>query len=154
MQLKYNFAWELISHFESFSPVPYMIPGEMHFTIGFGRTGSYIRSKDIATREVEKAWVLNRICQIDKELDTIIPMRLDFNQTAVLISFIYNVGFNAFLKSTLFKCIKTGNLSNVPSELQRWTKGSAGQTMLGLVKRRKIESLVWKDPINLKLIKK
>lgn len=62
------------------------------------------------------------------------------NQFDACISFIYNLGWGAFLGSTLCKKIKANpNDVTIPVEFQKWTK-AGGKILPGLVRRRKAEA--------------
>lgn len=56
-----------------------------------------------------------------------------------LVSFCFNIGINAFNKSTLAKMIKSGSLNGIPAQIRRW-KWDNGIEVPGLVNRRKFES--------------
>lgn len=57
---------------------------------------------------------------------------------AAFISFSYNVGPDAFCKSTLVKKLNAGDVRGACAELSRWTK-AGGQVRQGLVNRRRSE---------------
>jgi lysozyme len=59
-------------------------------------------------------------------------------QRAALYSFTYNVGTEAFSKSTLLKKLNAGDQSGACDELRRW-KLAGGKKWKGLIKRREIE---------------
>src|SRR3712207_5629714 len=46
---------------------------------------------------------------------------LDQDQFDALVSFCFNVGIDAFRKSSLVKCVNCGSLADVPDELRKWT---------------------------------
>lgn len=57
---------------------------------------------------------------------------------AALTSFTYNVGINAFRKSTLLRKLNAGDLKGACGELDRWVY-AGGKKFNGLVTRRKAE---------------
>jgi lysozyme len=144
MKTDFELAWKMISYFEGFSDVPYKLPGEKYYTIGYGRTGIEVQVNSKTTRQAEELWVKERLKKWDAQIRAKLNTKLltDY-QMAVLISFSYNVGLSAFLGSSVFTAIKNGNLYLVPSKLDLWVKGADGQVLSGLVKRRGIEGLVW-----------
>lgn len=63
------------------------------------------------------------------------------NQQAALLSFSFNTGWECGDEGfdSLNKAIKGGKLYNVPVYLKKYTNGK----LLGLVRRRRAEGLVW-----------
>jgi lysozyme len=59
-------------------------------------------------------------------------------QFDALISFVYNVGTGAFLKSTLLSKLNAGDYAGAAAEFPKWNK-SAGHVELGLIIRRALE---------------
>jgi lysozyme len=149
LKLKHELAWKLISHFEGFRSTPYRLPGERYLTIGYGRTGADIKFSDQTSVKVEKAWVMNRIERIDNQLQICVKTKLKPNEMAALISFVYNVGINAFIKSTLLIEINNQNYKSISEQFQRWTKDSDGTVLSGLIKRRAMEYSIWESGANI-----
>jgi lysozyme len=71
-------------------------------------------------------------------------VRVDLNQHQynALVSFAFNVGSNAFKKSTLLKRLNAGDYAAVPEQMRRWIF-SAGQQIKGLKNRREKEIALW-----------
>ena len=67
---------------------------------------------------------------------------LEQHQFDALVSFCFNVGINAYKKSTLVKRIKSGDSDDVPNQLMRWVY-VAGTKSKGLTNRRKAEVKLW-----------
>lgn len=57
---------------------------------------------------------------------------------AAAVSFAYNVGVNAYCKSTMAAKVKAGDLAGACAQLSRWVYAK-GQKLPGLVKRRAAE---------------
>lgn len=68
------------------------------------------------------------------------------NQFNALVSFTYNVGVEAFKKSTLLKKLNAGDIQAPTSELPRW-KWAGGKVLRGLVSRRENEIQVYNTPV-------
>lgn len=66
------------------------------------------------------------------------------NQFDALVSFAFNVGVGAFLKSTLLRKLNAGDYSEVPTQMRRWNK-SAGKVLDGLRNRREKEIALWES---------
>lgn len=67
---------------------------------------------------------------------------LSDNQFCALVSFSFNVGHEAFSRSTLLTFVNQQLFDRVPQQFMRWTK-SAGKELPGLVRRRKAEVSLW-----------
>lgn len=63
---------------------------------------------------------------------------LNQNQFDALVSFVFNVGRQAFYTSTLRKVLNDGKYVKVPEQLRRWNR-SGGKVVQGLINRRENE---------------
>ena len=64
------------------------------------------------------------------------------NQFDALVSFVFNIGVHAFVKSTLLKKLNAGEYDQVPDQLRRWIY-SGGKVVWGLINRREKEIERW-----------
>jgi lysozyme len=80
--------------------------------------------------------------RFERVVDATITVPLNDNQFAALVSFAFNVGVDAFAKSTLRKKLNAGQYDAVPGELMKWVS-SKGKRMDGLVNRRAAEIGTW-----------
>ncbi|MDC8446468.1 MAG: lysozyme [Nitrosomonas sp.] len=64
------------------------------------------------------------------------------NQFDALVSFAFNVGAEAFRKSTLVRALNQGQYDQVPTQLRRWVRDN-GVVVPGLVNRREKEIELW-----------
>ena len=64
------------------------------------------------------------------------------NQFDALVSFAFNVGAEAFRKSTLVRALNQGQYDQVPTQLRRWVRDN-GVVVPGLVNRREKEIDLW-----------
>lgn len=71
-----------------------------------------------------------------------IKVKLNANQIAALIDFVFNAGAGNFEISTIRRVINRGDLTAVPAQLMRWVF-ARGVKLPGLVKRRKAEAALW-----------
>lgn len=112
-------------------------------TVGYGFTDPQILKKyanGISEKqaEVELANILlNNLHQIKKILS---ETKLNHHQLAALLSFTYNIGINAFQRSTLCKVIRANpnDKQGVTEQFLRW-KYVNKQEVRGLLNRRKAE---------------
>lgn len=141
MEKKYVIALELIKRYEGFSPVAYKdYVGVL--TVGFGRT---LGSMSPTTVEAEELWLFNKLLKLNTFLNLVVRVKQNSNQMAALMSFCYNVGENAFLNSTLLKCINTNTATEeITRQFMRWDKAN-GKPLAGLTKRRREEALIYRS---------
>lgn len=73
----------------------------------------------------------------------LVKVELADHQFDTLVSFVFNVGINAFRKSTLLRKLNAGDYNAVKTELGRWIY-AAGKPVLRL--RREEEARQWETP--------
>ena len=110
-----------------------------------------ISSKSVVYRKgltVQQCWDL-----LDQDLDSaeasvnsMVKVPLNQNQFDALVSFVFNVGNNAFRDSTLLKMLNAGHFDQVPTQLRRWIRDN-GKIVKGLINRREKEISLWNTPI-------
>lgn len=71
-----------------------------------------------------------------------VKVKLNANQIAALIDFVFNAGAGNFEISTIRKVINRGDFASVPAQLMRWVYAK-GVKLPGLVRRRKAEAALW-----------
>lgn len=112
------------------------------WTIGWGHTGDDVteglcwtqaRADEVLTQD------LQRFCTA---VDNAVFVKLSDNQFAALVDFVYNVGVEAFEKSTLLRLLNEGNYSDAAKQFQYWDH-SAGRVIEGLSRRRAAETALF-----------
>jgi lysozyme len=76
-------------------------------------------------------------------VDDLVTVPLTQNQYDALVSFVFNIGAEAFKNSTLLHELNQGRYDQIPSLLRRWIH-SAGKRDPILVARRETEIEQWK----------
>ncbi|MDZ8739087.1 lysozyme [Escherichia coli] len=76
-----------------------------------------------------------------KAVDRYVKVDMNNYQRAALISFSYNIGVDAFKKSTLLKKINKGDFKGACKEMDRWVYDN-GRYIQGLKNRRDIERAI------------
>ena len=79
---------------------------------------------------------------VRKEIERAVTVPLNTHQLDALTSFVFNSGLGSFKQSHLLRDLNAGRYHAVPSDLMAWTK-AGGQTLSGLVKRRRAEGALW-----------
>lgn len=122
-----------VAGFEGLRTAAYMDPVGIP-TVCFGETAG-VRLGDKYTAEQCREMLGTRVLEFGEAVDRCVTVDLPPSRKAALVSFSYNVGVNAFCKSTLTKKLNAGDVVGACNELSRWTKAK-GITLPGLVKRR------------------
>ena len=108
------------------------------WTVCDGHTGSdVIRGKTYTDRECDR--LLRKDLQPAKyTVDNLVKLPLGEYQRAALYSFVFNVGSDAFSKSTLLKKLNRGDQEGACEEMRRWVY-AGGMKWKGLQNRREME---------------
>ena len=98
----------------------------------------------------------------DVEMDTILSTDVSHAELAVnqlvhvpliqtefdaLVSFVFNIGNEAFAKSTLLKLLNQEKYSAVPDQMRRWVHNHEGQVLPVPVSRREREVAMWEGRV-------
>lgn len=133
-------AKTMIKWFEDLSLTPYPCPGG-YPTIGYGhliKNTEMERFKTGINRNEAESILDNDIAMADQALNRLIRIKLNDNQRAALVSFIFNLGAGAFQASTLRQKLNRGEYQEAADQLPRWVYGG-GRILPGLVRRRHAE---------------
>lgn len=137
---------ELIKKFEGFSAKPYYCPAGV-LTIGYGLTikeGEYANG---ISKEQASDLLIEYCEKLKSQILEIVKVPLSVNQLSALISFVYNVGFNAFKTSTLLKQLNKKYYTDASKEFLKWNHAN-GKILNGLTKRREAEKALFDKPNN------
>jgi len=131
---------DLIAEFEGCELESYLCPAGVA-TIGYGQTGKDIRLGMKWSQEHANDMLLKRAQQaINEAIDASPVLRYqNAEKIAAISDMIYNIGINAYRKSTLKKRVDATDWESAKTELMRWTKAK-GKVLPGLVKRRHKEA--------------
>jgi lysozyme len=122
---------------EGYSEVAYVpVPGDVA-TIGFGTTTG-VKAGDRITPPVALQRALNDSERFQGALKQCVVVPLTQNEYDAYISLSYNIGANAFCKSTLVKKLNEGDYAGACLEILKWDKFK-GKPLSGLTKRRQEE---------------
>lgn len=136
---------DLIKSFEGFSSTWYKCPAGI-WTIGFGHTEAagppkYEKNQAITKSQGEQI-LRSDLAQYEQAVMDAVTVPLSDEQYSALVSFCYNVGPNAFRKSSVLKAVNASRHDLVPSRLALFTKGG-GKVLQGLVRRRQVEGQMY-----------
>src|SRR5258706_6018694 len=114
----------LIRQSEGFSVTPYICPAGKR-TIGYGhviQAGENYPACGINEGEAE-AILLQDISKTEQAVSRLVTVNLAQNQFDALVSFAYNIGINAFEKSTLLRLLNAGETGACAGQFGRWVYG-------------------------------
>lgn len=78
----------------------------------------------------------------ESNINTVVKVPLNKNQYDALVSFVFNIGINAFTKSTLLRKLNAGDYVGATNEFKRW-KYAGGKINTGLITRRQREETLF-----------
>lgn len=126
-------ALALVGGFEGLRTVAYRDPVGIP-TICFGETLG-VQMGDTATVAQCEDKLTRRILQLDDEVTACLGEAPQRGPRVAFVSLAYNIGADAFCRSTLARKYRAGDLEGACAEISRWTY-ARGIQLPGLVKRR------------------
>jgi len=133
---------------EGLSLKAYPDPGSKNglpVTIGYGTTrinGKPVSLGSVITKEQAEKYLIADLTVFAAKVAALIKVKVSDAQFGALVSLAYNIGLDAFAKSTLLRLLNTGDFKSVPDQFRRWNKND-GKVMKGLVNRREREIAMW-----------
>ena len=140
---------DLIKRFEGLELEAYQdIAGV--WTIGYGHTETVKPGQRITEREAE-ALLRRDLKPREDAVKRLTSVPLNQNEFDALISFVYNVGVDAYRRSTARKRLNAGNRIGAADALTWWNKATVGgvlREVTGLTRRRAAERALFLTPTN------
>lgn len=130
----------LIKQWEVLRLRAYLCPAGV-WTIGYGHTGNVRAGMEI-TEEDADALLMSDLATFERAVAQAVKVPLTQHQFDALVSFAFNVGADAFRRSTLRRKLNQGDYTAVPGELAKWVH-AGGRKLDGLVNRRAAEAGLW-----------
>lgn len=131
----------LLKKLEGYRKYPYLDEAG-YWTIGYGTRIAHGADGKFtipqATEEEAEKLLLERVAPKVTEINHLVSTKLTQNQFDALVIFIYNVGEEAFAKSTMLKLINAGDFTGAASQFDRWVY-DGGRPSDGLKHRRAAE---------------
>lgn len=131
---------EFIKTHEGCRDSVYLCPAGVK-TVGIGHTGPEINALEVGFKVSEEdilTWLKEDVYEAEQAIKTYVETDLTQAQFDALVSFIFNVGTNAFRRSTLLKKINAEDFTGAEDEFSRWIYAD-GRPLAGLVTRRGAE---------------
>lgn len=129
-------AVPLVQHYEGTVFSTYRDPVGI-ITACTGHTGPELKMGQTYTREQCEDMLYKDLAKHADALNCVRTPLTD-GQRAAFLSFAFNVGDDAFCRSTLVRKANAGDINGACAELSRWTYAS-GKQLPGLVRRRAAE---------------
>lgn len=127
---------QLIASFEGCRLQAYLCPAKV-WTIGYGHTGGVRAGQKITQVEANQLFAKD-LERFEDSVTKLVRVPLTQGQYDALVSLCYNIGCEAFRKSTLLKSLNEGKYKSAALQFHRWVNGN-GQKLPGLVRRRNEE---------------
>jgi lysozyme len=132
---------ELIKRFEGFSARIYKdVAG--YPTIGYGHLVATDENFNDITPEQAETLLREDIKEAETAIITQVTVELAQCQFDALVSFIYNVGTQAFEKSYLLRLLNRGDCAGAADQFTRWIF-AGGKPVAGLIARRRAEKAMF-----------
>jgi GH24 family phage-related lysozyme (muramidase) len=132
---------------------------EGHCTVGYG---SVLHTGACDGRPIEQPYasgitpdtaaqlLAEQCAELRQFLDDSLTTTLNQNQSDALISFVHNVGGEAFRASTLLNVLNAGDAAAAAREMRKWTKAARNGGLVEvpeLIKRREAEAQLFERPV-------
>ena len=133
----------LVKQFEGFRPKVYRDAAGKK-TIGYGHLVKKGEKFKFLTRGKAENLLKKDVSKADRCIDEYVEVPLTQNQHDALVSFVYNIGGNAFRESTLLEKLNGRDYAGARDEFKKWVY-SGKKPVGGLIARREEESRLFAE---------
>lgn len=131
-------ALEIIKQHEGLRLEAYHCPSGV-ITIGYGHTGEDVYSGQTITQEQASQFLIEDVDWAEDVVNSVVLVDLNQNEFDALVSFVFNIGSEAFSNSTLLEYLNKNKREQASAEFIKWVHDGGGNKLNGLIKRRKKE---------------
>jgi lysozyme len=133
---------DLVKRFEGLELRAYRDPVGI-LTIGYGYTnragfGPGVKTGDVWTEEKAEEMLAEGLKRFGSEITPMFTRKPTDNQFGAMLSLAYNIGADAFSKSTCLRRFNSGDVEGA-AEALTWFNKAGGKVLKGLVRRREAE---------------
>lgn len=114
-------------------------------TVGYGHTGAGVLLGQRITQERACTLLAADLVRFEAAVSGMVTVPVTQEQFDALVSFAYNLGTQALLRSTLLRMVNSGDFKGASNEFQRWAH-AGGETLPGLIRRRAAERDLFDGP--------
>lgn len=129
---------DLIKRFEGFRSIVYYDLANKA-TIGYGHLIKKGEKFTSITKHEAECLLKSDVEIAEAAVNRLVKTNLNDNQFSALVSFVFNLGADAFSSSTLLKKLNQNQHSDVPEQILRWHRVGS-RPYKGLIKRRAAEA--------------
>lgn len=122
----------------------YLCPAKV-WTIGYGHTGDVKQGDKISKHQAEV--ILEHDLERFEMAVSNLARNCNANQFSAFVSLAFNIGVDAFSKSTLLKRHNADAPNAAAAQFSKWIHGG-GKVLPGLVKRRAAEAALYMQAVN------
>lgn len=135
----------IIKFYESLRLKTYLDTGKVA-TIGFGHTGPEVKLGMVISKEKAIEIFDKDISKFQEGVKKLIKSKATTtqNQFSAMVSLAFNIGLGAFSRSSVLRFHNQGQYEKAANSFVLFIKDN-GEVLKGLVKRRKSESLLYKE---------
>lgn len=136
---------DIIKFYESLRLKTYLDSGGVK-TIGWGHTGPEVKLGMVISKEQAIEIFDKDISKFQEGVKKLILSKATTsqNQFSAMVSLAFNIGLGAFAKSSVLRFHNQGQFDKAANSFGMWVKDNS-KVLPGLVKRRKSESLLYKE---------
>jgi len=145
MQSSFN-GKKLLQELEGFRAKAYLDTGGV-WTVGYGTTkidGKPVEAGQTATERQAQEWLEQDMAWAQTAVNKLVKVKLTQNMFDALVSFVYNIGENAFARSTLLQLLNSGQYEPASQQFDRWVYDNK-KLIKGLVTRRLEEKRLFQE---------
>lgn len=136
-------ATKLISSYEGCKLTAYNDPVGL-LSIGYGSryiNGIPVKAGTTITQAQADSMLEQDVQNLYNKISFVLP-NLTENQYIAVLDFAYNTGYYAFIKSTMFNYLKSGNIAEAATQFELWDH-AGGKVLPGLLRRRQQEKAIF-----------
>ena len=132
---------EHIKHFEGLRLSSYFCSSNV-CTIGWGHTGSDVKPGMVITKERAEELLRQDLDKAERAVAELVKVHLTDGQHAAVVDLCFNIGRDAFARSTLLKLLNKRQFTQAGDQLMRWVH-SGSAVVSGLQRRRLAARNMW-----------
>jgi lysozyme len=144
-------ALDLIQSFEGFRAKAVQLAGG-RYTVGYGHVAT-AREGASVTREQAEALLLWDLRPVEDAIRRSVHAPISQSQFDALVSFVFNIGTEPFLASSVLRHINAGEPVAAALAMGLWRRGRVGGKLMvvdALVRRRAAEAALFLEPVEMR----
>lgn len=140
-----RYAARFVAPWEGYLPYAYQDSGGV-WTIGYGHTAG-VHPGQRTNRAQALRWLAQDLRSASRAVARNVHVKLTVRERIACISFTFNVGEGGLQSSTFLRKLNEGKKREASNALMLWVKDAAGNTLLGLKRRRAAERWLFLHPV-------